>query len=391
MWYINLFATKTQEGAIRIGIEQISLRSNSSENSKFNPGYFRKNVQEIVIDQIGENKREWVKEQLARQEVRAFLSGFESKDLINSSLVYYTFPSDEFLQIHLLRAIGFFIKGDQFDAVFVSEGSFVEQVGPSDFAALRQIIEAQNPQSSNDFDYLEGLAYKLLAHHSTDTSNSALRYYQFAQAHQQPANECHLARNRFLMDHWEQLPPEVKQQKFALPLYDVFQQAKNLLSAEEYTKLNEEVILDAKNALIIPCLGQKAHDGHGFRCNYTEYAFIKGISLSLINGQLVFNLDTNKGYQDYYAPGKNNYDVFEEEMLALAKYNGWAFEKNDFHLHMAFTRECSTRLLHMGIVGAPATPAPAPTNVQSYLSQMFFATGIADAIETFQYYFGRDY
>lgn len=380
MFIINLFVTNAENGGLKIGIEQIYYDIGDSIK-RMGLHLKKSTVQDLITNELGEENRAQIVEELKRAIGFEPLSvgmkdGTQSKS-VGYQLTYYTIPTTPKFQAYLINGISEFIGTHLFDSVIVSDGMQYEQ-DSVDFIKLREKISCERSFSSDKLDYIECLGQKICD--AARNTNLNVNYFQFAEQNRVPHKDCLLAKNRFLIDHWDSLPEAIKNKKLSTPVYYVLEHAIKILSADDYQSLLTDIAKDAKRALFLPCLGKVSTDDGWYRFTYTEYEFIKGLQFSLVDGQLVIDLENNPGYQEFYAPNKRNHSIFKAEMLALAKYNGWEFEDTDFHQRMAFTRAYTDKIIQSGICGAP--PVPPPLSIFESLSTMFFSAATSIGLLT---------
>lgn len=371
MHIINLFLRENADNTLSIGIEQFHVDSEDTTSKYSGPHWFPQSILDLLLKAVGDDKADVVKEQLKREVVLTPTSekmNDNSSSTVHSSLTYYAVPQAQWLQLPLLNAIEKFIQLHLFESVIVSDGS-LKIDGEKDLAPLRSRINAHTAMSSEKTEYIGKLVRKI-AQNSGEHVNTYTRLSAFAKEHSLLINDCLSAKNRFLINHWNQLSDDMKKKKMSCPVYYVLEAAKQILQPAEYDQLVEDIKADAKKSSFLPCIGKPAHDGKWYTPNYTENQFIQDMSLTLVGGQLVIDVTNNKSYQKFYAQGQTNYPIFKKEMLAIAKHNGWEFEDTDFHQRMAFTQACSDKIIQSGICGAPPTP-PQATGVIGMLSDMF--------------------
>lgn len=118
----------------------------------------------------------------------------------------------------------------------------------------------------------------------------------------------------------------------------------------ELTHLVKNLGLEAKKRFFRPAIGQVAHDQGHYNWTYTEWALLSKAKFTIQpDGCLAFDVPSNEAYQEYYAKGKRNHGIFEQELLFLQKYLPLAFHpKTDFHKTIILTPECSALLIQQG-------------------------------------------
>lgn len=104
--------------------------------------------------------------------------------------------------------------------------------------------------------------------------------------------------------------------------------------------------------LMMQAVDKLAFDGHKYSAGYTEFSFLAGATFRMRpDGRLSLTHEDNPGYRQFYALGRQNYDIFALEMQHLAKVIGPDLEFDDecqFHEEIIFTAACSQRLQALG-------------------------------------------
>lgn len=122
----------------------------------------------------------------------------------------------------------------------------------------------------------------------------------------------------------------------------------------ELTAFFQRLNLCQRIKLYSPCLGKPADDGQVYLWNYTEWYFLRDAHFALDkHSNIYINLANEKpqsGYSKWYAPGKQNHDIFSKELSALAPLINLSFqEKINWRKKIKFTPECSQSLFAMNL------------------------------------------
>lgn len=107
-----------------------------------------------------------------------------------------------------------------------------------------------------------------------------------------------------------------------------------------------------KESIINFLLGKQAHDSGNYRKEYTEIDFLKNAEFILRDdGKIsIINLDKNKTYLNFYAPGKCNHLIFGEEFAWLGKYFGGIEKDSNVHEGITFSERCTPIFMKFGFI-----------------------------------------
>lgn len=138
--------------------------------------------------------------------------------------------------------------------------------------------------------------------------------------------------------------------------------ARTYIAADKKEELNSQI--NSLHALAIkhfiaPCIGQVSHEGFTkknqvtYNVHYTELSLLECAEFAWReDGRLsIINLQSNKGYQNNYAPGQRNHGgLLKEELLYLGHILGFEVDTDsDYDKEIIFTRECSKKLQNKGL------------------------------------------
>lgn len=115
-------------------------------------------------------------------------------------------------------------------------------------------------------------------------------------------------------------------------------------------------LMNSKNKIsfIEPCMGKIAHDNEPYQMAHTELMLIYFAEFHLFpDGKMgIINLDKNPAYLQYYAEGKDNYNLLNDEVKHLANCLNLQLEPNcDFHQDkkIIFRADCSLKLASLDL------------------------------------------
>lgn len=106
--------------------------------------------------------------------------------------------------------------------------------------------------------------------------------------------------------------------------------------------------------LFSPAKGKRAHDRMFYNFHYTEFYFLRDAVFSKTKDDRLqitsAAIANNTSYQTIYAPGQINHNLFEPELLFLARILGLSLETTDFRQNgIIFSAESSKKLLDAGV------------------------------------------
>ena len=120
----------------------------------------------------------------------------------------------------------------------------------------------------------------------------------------------------------------------------------------EITHLIQNINLMLKKNLYRVCLGKIAPDKGLYSWRYTEWHLLYQAQFHLRPDKKVgVSLQSNPGYQAYYAEGKMNHGLLEIEMTSLAALMGLELDPHtSFHEELIFTEAASKKLIEAGLL-----------------------------------------
>lgn len=161
-----------------------------------------------------------------------------------------------------------------------------------------------------------------------------------------------IRRRGILTDHLFHLGDQ--QMSVAEKMQHLYVLVRELTAAQKYPELTQ--LLNNFNRatiykLLAPCIGKVAFDRTKYHWAYTELNVLTGAIFSVrADGRVGIQMEHNVGYQRHYARGKSNHRIMKDEFKHLFNILELEYERDcDFHKEIVFTRDCSQRLLAMGV------------------------------------------